>query len=208
MPRALAYGGSSVATIKKPHLRQLNVKSYEINQIQSYASQALNETVRYIDLQETKKAVIGISATYTFNCVAGHRNDYLTFQTPLYDPFQTYNPITGVFTAPLKAIYYVSVNFLLSSSAAGDFRLLGQLNQSDIQPQATIGTNFFFSFSYGILAATGDIQMSGAAYVPMLKDDQFKLYLYSSVDNPTIASPANPTPTQPASRNAQVSYTW
>ena len=193
-----------MANIKKPHLRQLNVKSYEINQIQSYASQALNETIRYIDLQSTKKAVIGVNAPYQFNCVAGHRNDYLTFQTAFYDPFQTYSPSSGIFTAPQQANYYVSVNFFIDVSAAGDFRVLGQLNQNDITPQATIGTNYVFSFAYNTAAAAGTVQMSGSGYVPMLKGDQFKLFLYSSVDNPLIVS----TPNQPVSRNAQVSYTW
>lgn len=187
-------------SIKQPHLRQLNVKNYEINQIQVYNSEVVRQLNRYVDLQSTKKTIVENSAIISLNINAGQRNDYLIFQMPIYDPFGSYNPGTGIFTAAADAVYRISVNLLLTVGGSGTFGIFGQVNKSNISPQTSQGTNYDTVFSYLTSNGSSPIQLFGTKYLILRTGDQLSMFLYSSLDNPSIGYFTG--------NQAQVNFTW
>ncbi len=186
--------------IRKPLLNQLNVQRYEIIQIKSFSDESLKVTTRYIDSQSTKKCVLVSTAQIQLNCVVGHRNDYLVLQSANYDPFNAYDASTGIFTAPQDAQYEINVNLFMSASAAGQFGAFGQVNKQDITPQATQGTNYETLLSFINTAAAQSFLLEGSKILQLAKGDQFKIFIFSSVDNPLILFAGGNT--------AQVSFQW
>lgn len=168
--------------IKRPVYRRINTDDYTTELIQNYIRNAFAETTTYVDQQETKKAILTLSSEITLGFSAALHNLYLTFSQAQYDPFETYNITTGVFTAQTAAWHLIRFDVLFTTTGTQFRSVLGQINKSAITTGAGAtepATNYDDLLAFGT-----DNLLAGEKYIFLNKNDTFRTVVYNKDNTP------------------------
>jgi|SRR6185503_17713612 len=177
--------------MQTPRLKQLITENYEINQIQHYTTIMKDEINNFINSVSKQKCVVNLITNLTLTSVSS----YVLFNSVGFDPFQTYNATTGVFTSPVTGVVEISCNIIATGPAGSNMQVVGQINKSAISGSPI--TNYDFNLSYIGNVATANL--NGVQLINLNKGDQVRIVFVSTNVPVTISSIPN---------NSQITFQW